>query len=76
MSKHIDGLSDRLWVLVSSTGESMNSTGKGIGVSRMALSTWLNDETEPRAHNIVQICKYFNVSADWLLGLSDKKKPR
>ncbi len=73
MIEHIYGLPDRLWELVSSTEDSLNCIGKKMGVSGMALSYWLNDETEPRAHNIVQICKHFNVSADWLLGLKEER---
>lgn len=42
---------------------------KEIGVSQKCVSKWLNDESEPTLSNIVSLCKFFDVSADFLVGL-------
>ena len=42
-----------------------------IGVSQRAVSKWIIGQSEPTATNIFKICKFFDVSADYLLGLSD-----
>lgn len=42
----------------------------------MVTATWQKLEygktTDPRASTIAHICKTFNVSADWLLGLKEE----
>lgn len=37
--------------------------------------TILDGRRELKANEIVEICKRFNVTADWLLGLSDVENP-
>lgn len=44
---------------------------KDLGISRGALSFYENGERKPDAEILVRMCEYFNVSADYLLGLSD-----
>lgn len=38
------------------------------------ISNYLNGHQEPGATRIAQMCKALNVSADFLLGLTDKMK--
>ena len=42
-----------------------------IGVSQRAVSKWINGQAEPTAMNIFKLAIYFDVSADYLLGLTD-----
>lgn len=44
-----------------------------LGVSRGAMSYYENGTRNPDADVISRMCRYFNVSADYLLGLSDVK---
>lgn len=37
------------------------------------ITYWVHGERLPKIDAIVQICNKYNVSADWLLGLSDTK---
>lgn len=46
---------------------------KGIGISRQSLYYYLSGERVPDAITLRKICEGFNVSADWLLGLSNVK---
>lgn len=45
--------------------------GAALGFSNQAISAWESGLREPDCDSIVKIAKYFNVSADYLLGLSD-----
>lgn len=42
-----------------------------IHVSAMSVSDWTTGKVQPTAENIYLIAMYFNVSADYLLGLED-----
>ncbi len=43
-----------------------------ISVSQRTVSKWINGQSEPTATNIYKLAKYFEVSSDYLLGLSDE----
>ena len=42
--------------------------GSAVGVSRQAITQYLNDEVEPKMRAFKAIAEYFNVSCDYLLG--------
>ena len=42
-----------------------------LGVSEVTLSNWENGINEPKISYVVAMAKFFNVSADYLLGLED-----
>ena len=44
---------------------------EAIGVTPRATTNWLQYRCFPRGDTIIAICRTRNVSADWLLGLSD-----
>lgn len=50
---------------------SQQAVANKIGVSQRAVSKWLRGETEPTATNIFNLALAFDVSADYLLGLSE-----
>lgn len=41
-------------------------------VSKMTISAWETDKQEPSIDDITKLCKFFNVSSDYLLGLEDE----
>lgn len=43
-------------------------------ITRSAYSAWESGRNEPPLDTLVALCKLFNVSADYLLGLSDVKR--
>ena len=45
--------------------------GKIISVSQDTISLWEKGKSLPNTEFIIEICKKFNVSADYLLGLED-----
>ncbi len=48
---------------------------KKIGLSRQTVGFYLNGDRIPDSETLIQICRSCNVSADWLLGLTDVKNP-
>lgn len=40
-----------------------------LGVGKSIISLWERDECEPTASKIIALAKFFNVSADYILGL-------
>lgn len=45
-----------------------------IGVKREQYRRYENGENEIKAGHVIKFCKLYNVTADYLLGLSDKTK--
>ena len=45
---------------------------KKLNVTRQAISNWENNINEPKISYIIRLCNYFDVSADYILGLKDE----
>lgn len=50
---------------------SQTKFGDILYVSQDTVSLWENGKSLPNAEQIIEICRRFNVSADYLLGLAD-----
>ena len=61
----------RLCELIVENEISKRELAKKIGVSATSISDWSNGKVQPTAENIYLIAEYFQVSADYLLGLKD-----
>lgn len=59
--------------LMIESGKPLRDIANDTGISRAALNNYANDKAEIGINNVVKLAKYFNVSADYLLGLSDAK---
>ncbi len=64
--------SKRLTEVLKETKMSKRHLAKKIGVSAMSISDWANGNVQPTAENIYLIAEYFQISADYLLGLEDE----
>lgn len=51
-------------------GISQHEIAKSIGITASQLSDYANDKKTPTADSIAAMCKYFDISADDLLGLN------
>ena len=69
------GTAERLRQLIDDAGTTPQIVSYDMRVSPSLVSRWLKAETTPSAKYIIALCEHFNVSADWLLGLSDKRHP-
>ncbi len=50
---------------------SMKQLAKELNTTDAAISNWENGINEPKISYVVAMAKFFNVSADYLLGLED-----
>jgi transcriptional regulator with XRE-family HTH domain len=72
-----DGMSGsfsiRLSELRRQAGYSQRKTATDLGISQALLSHYENGIREPKLDFVVKACDYYGVSADYILGRSDKK---
>lgn len=62
---------ERLKELRLSNKFTLVQLAKETGISKSTLSSWETGERVPSALAIITLAKFFNVSADYLLGLED-----
>ena len=67
-------IGDRLYEIRAERDLSYREIARMIGTTNTVWRRWEVDETIPSAKVIIAICETFNVSADWLLGLSERRK--
>ena len=63
--------SNTLKDLLNENNISQSRLASAIGFSQRAISKWINAQSEPTEKAITLCAEYFDVSADYLLGLSD-----
>lgn len=64
----------RLKELRKSLKMSQAEFASAIGMVQQQYSRYEQGEREPQLKHIRRICKTFNVSSDWLLGIDDRKE--
>lgn len=52
-------------------GISQKELGENLGFCNQSVSFWETGQREPDLDSIVKICKYFDVTSDFLLGLKE-----
>ena len=65
------GLGQRIIELRKIKNISQAKLAKALGVSFGIVCYWETNRSEPTASNIVKLAKFFDVSADYLLGLEE-----
>lgn len=66
--------SEKLTELRKEQGLSVVELSNLIGFSKSVIYFWENGQREPTAHALYALSKFFNVSTDYLLGLSDDER--
>lgn len=67
---------ERLKDLRTERGMTLSDLEKATGISRSALGKYESDECKEVSHaSIVTLAKYYGVTSDYLLGLSENKNP-
>ncbi|MDE6059514.1 MAG: helix-turn-helix domain-containing protein [Clostridia bacterium] len=61
----------RLRELRTENNLSMKQLAQAINTTDGAISNWENEVNEPKISYLVRLAQFFNVSADYLLGLKD-----
>ncbi len=65
---------DRLFELMSETNTWNASISRETGISKARLSGFISGTFKPSCVNLIKLADHFNVSIDFLLGVSDIKK--
>lgn len=65
----------RITALFENSGKSKRSILLELGFSPTALAEWNRGKAKPTVDAIIKLATYFNVSADYLLCLSDNPTP-
>lgn len=73
MDFNVEKFSYRLTVLLDENNMSQTQLAKKIGTSNVTICRYLTCERIPRLDVVTKIASVFNVSLDYLLGLSDNK---
>lgn len=50
---------------------SQSQIGKELGYTQVCISRWESGERMPNANDIIAVAIFFNVTTDYLLGLTD-----
>ena len=70
-----DIFSQRLQTLRKSAGENQETLGAVIGIGKTGVSEMENGRKTTTLEKLAVICRHYNVSADYLLGLTDQRRP-
>jgi transcriptional regulator with XRE-family HTH domain len=71
---HKDTFGERLNRLLYEQKLSQVELDRRTGIGRANISRYVCNKQIPTVDSLISICKTLNVSADWLLGLSDRKE--
>ena len=66
----------RLTELITESGKTQNSICRELHIAKQKLSNWKTGYTEPCIEDIIMLTLYFDVSADYLLGIVDETGAR
>lgn len=66
-------LNERLKELRRVYGISQNALAKEMALTRATINAWEMGISFPNAHSLIMLSKYFKVSVDYLLGISDNE---
>lgn len=66
---------ERVEDLIREKGGSITGDAEKIGTSQCTLSDFINGKRSIRSDTLKKLCEYYNVSSDYILGLSDVPSP-
>ncbi len=67
--------SDRLKSLIKENHLHYKDIEAKTGIMHYTINAYANGKVEPDIDSLILLCKYFNVSSDYLVGLSNQKLP-
>jgi len=72
---YMSTLGERLKLIRKENNLTQEELGKIFGLTKYSISLYENNKTSPSDDFKTKLASYFNVSVDWLLGLTDEKLP-
>jgi transcriptional regulator with XRE-family HTH domain len=70
----VEIFAQRIKTLREANGLSTRGMGEELGVSHVSISYYENCKREPTLSIMEAYAKYFNVTVDYLIGLSDNRR--
>lgn len=67
----MDTIAERIKEIRKEYGLSQEAFGNRLSVSQDTVSLWERGISAPSVETVIEICKLFHVSADYLLGLTE-----
>ena len=67
--------SEKVYSLIAKTGVTKNKMLSDLNINHNAFAKWDKNDCLPDGKNIIKVAQYFNVSTDYLLGLSPEPAP-
>ena len=64
-------MKEKLKLLRKQSGVSQKDVANAIGVTTSAYSNYEQGIREPNIQILINLCKYYDVSSDYLIGLED-----
>ena len=65
----------RLRKIMGEQSKTQKEVADVLGITRQAISQYLDGAVQPNAEKLYKLSKYFQVSCDWLIGLSEVSLP-
>ncbi|WP_075721395.1 helix-turn-helix domain-containing protein [Roseburia sp. 499] len=65
----------RLENLIEENNITQKQLSTELHIAATTLNGYVNNHREPDFHTLIRLARYFDVSTDYLLGLTDEKKP-
>lgn len=75
MGGYMATLGDRMKLIRKENNLTQEEFGKIFGLTKYSISLYESNKTSPNDNFKTKMASYFNVSVDWLLGLTDEKLP-
>ncbi len=75
MNFNLENFSYRLTVLLDENNMSQTQLAEKVGATNVTICRYINGERIPRIDVVSKIAAVFNVSLDYLLGISDNTDP-
>ena len=66
---------ERLKSLINEKGLKYRDVEKATGIKYYTINAYANGKVQPDMDSLVALCIFFNVSSDYLVGISDKPYP-
>lgn len=64
----------RIVKLMKENDLTLNALAEDLRCNYNTVFHWTHGDTAPTAFLLFELCRYFDVSADWILGLSNRRR--
>lgn len=73
-SDYMDTFANNLRVLIDSHGLTAKALSDESGIPDATIYRYLHKDRAPKLDNVIALAQFFDVSVDWLIGISDGRR--